>query len=155
MSARRAIAPKAVTLEAWQAANEGMPVARYTLKNLKEIEDMAPAFGLSPMLEARFARDPLECEKLALSYQRIAPNSRTPFGHKHAAQEEVYVCVGGSGRIKVGDEVIELGRWDAIRVAAETMRALEAGPEGAEIIAIGAPSTRPNDAEMVPGWWTD
>ena len=130
-------------------------MAPYTLKNMKEIKDMAQEFGLSPELEARFARDPLECEKLALSYQRLAPNFRTPFGHRHAAQEEVYLCVGGSGRIKVGDEVIELAQWDAIRVAADAMRALEAGPGGAEIIAIGAPSTRPNDAEMVSGWWAE
>ena len=129
-------------------------MAGYTFKNLKEIEDMAPKFGLSPGLEARFARDVLECNKVALSYQRLAPNFRRPFGHRHNEQEEIYVLVSGSGRIKLDDDVIELGPWDAVRIDAETMRGIEAGPDGAELIAIGAPNTGPGDAEVTPDWWT-
>jgi len=130
-------------------------MAGYTIKNLKEIEDQAPRFGLSPNLEARFAREPLACEHSGISYQRLAPSFRVPFGHRHTQQEEVYVLVGGSGRVKLDDEVIELKQWDAVRVAKETMRSFEAGPEGAEIIAFGAPNTGPGDAEITPGWWTD
>jgi mannose-6-phosphate isomerase-like protein (cupin superfamily) len=130
-------------------------MSAYTIKNLKEIEDMAPKFGLSPDLEARFARESLECEVLGLSYQRFGPNFRTPFGHKHEGQEEVYVLVSGSGRIKLDDEVLELKRWDAVRMAKGTMRAFEAGSEGAELLAFGAPVIERNDAEMEPGWWSD
>lgn len=114
----------------------------YTIKNLKEIEDQAPKFGLSPDLEARFARGPLEFERSGLSYQRFAPNFRTPFGHKHEEQEEVYVLVSGSGRIKLDDVVHELTQWDAVRIAKGTMRAFEAGPEGAEILVFGGPGGR-------------
>ena len=32
----------------------------YTIKNLKDVEDAAPTFGMSPALEARFAREELE-----------------------------------------------------------------------------------------------
>lgn len=127
----------------------------YTIKNLKEIEDQAVKFGLSPNLEARFAREPLEFESSGLSYQRFAPNFRAPFGHKHERQEEVYVLLSGSGRIKLDDEVHELKRWDAVRMANGTMRAFEAGPEGAELLAFGAPAIGPNDAEMAQDWWTD
>lgn len=128
----------------------------YTIRNLKDIEDQAPKFGLSPGLEARFARGALEGETTALSYQRLAPDFRIPFGHKHAEQEEVYVVIAGGGRMKLDDEVIELRQWDAIRVASGTMRGFEAGPDGAEILAFGAPGRgQPNDAEMDPGWWTD
>ncbi len=131
-------------------------MSNFTIRNLKEVEDQAPKFGLSPDLEARFARVPLDCEETGVSYQRLAPGFRIPFGHKHAGQEEIYVVLSGSGRVKVGDEVRELRQLDAIRVSSGTMRGFEAGPDGAELLAFGAPTGGgPNDAEMVPGWWTD
>jgi quercetin dioxygenase-like cupin family protein len=129
-------------------------VGGYTVKNLKEIEDQAPKFGLSPSLEARFARDPLECETVGLSYQRLAPGFRAPFGHKHERQEEIYLLVSGSGRMKLEDEIVELEPWDAVRVASGTMRGFEAGPEGAEFLVFGAPAGA-NDVQMTPGWWAD
>lgn len=127
----------------------------YTHLNLKEVEDQAPKFGLSPDMEARMARVPLELENCGVSYQRIAPNFRIPFGHTHKRQEEVYVVVAGAGRAKLEEDVIELKRWDAIRVPNTTMRGFEAGPDGMELIAIGAPNTGPGDADTVHDWWTD
>ena len=129
-------------------------MAGYTVVNPKEVEDQAPKFGFSPGMEARFARVPLGLENSGLSHFRLAPGFRQPFGHRHERQEEVYVLVGGSARAKIGDEVVELGAWDAVRVPPETMRALEAGPEGAEILAFGAPNTENRDAEAEPNWWT-
>jgi uncharacterized cupin superfamily protein len=131
-------------------------VADYTKINLKDdVEDQAPKFGLAPHIEARMARVPLELEKCGISYQRLAPNFRLPFGHRHKQQEEVYVLVNGSVRIKLDDEVIELREWDAVRVPKDTMRSFEAGAEGAELIAVGAPNTGPGDADMEQGWWSD
>ena len=130
-------------------------MAGFTIKNLKDVEDQAPNFGLSPHVEARMARVPLELENSGISYQRLAPNFRQPFGHKHKTQEEVYVVVGGTGKVKLGDEVVELKQWDAVRVAKDTMRAFEAGPDGIELIAIGAPSTGPGDGDLEHGWWSD
>jgi hypothetical protein len=129
----------------------------YTVANLKQVEDMAPRFGLAPDLEARFANVPLELENSGLSYQRLAPGFRMPFGHRHKVQEELYVVVGGSARLKLDNEIVELGRWDAVRVPNEAMRCFEAGPDGAEIIAFGAPNTGPpvEDVDMTPGWWSD
>ena len=124
----------------------------YTIVNLKELEDQAPNFGLSPDLEARFARVALDAELIGLTYQRLSPNFHVPFGHKHKTQEEVYVVVSGSLRVKLDDDVKELGPWDAVRISKETMRGFEAGPEGAEIIAIGAPGG-PGDAETDQNWW--
>jgi mannose-6-phosphate isomerase-like protein (cupin superfamily) len=128
-------------------------VPAYTVANLKELEDSATRFGLSPQLESRFARRPLGGETLGLSYQRLAPGTRQPFGHRHAVQEEVYVVVSGSGRVKLDDDVVELRPWDAVRVAPETMRCFESGPEGIELLAFGA-HTDSGDAETVPGWWS-
>ena len=116
----------------------------YTIKNLKtDVEDIAPKFDMAPEVEARFARDPLECEKLALSFQRLAPNARMPFGHRHAEQEEVYVVLEGSGRVKLDDDVRDVEQWDAVRAPAETMRCFEAGADGLTIVAFGAPKTDP------------
>jgi mannose-6-phosphate isomerase-like protein (cupin superfamily) len=128
----------------------------YTKLNLKrDVEDMAPKFDLSPGLESRFARTPLALEKSGVSYYKIAPDFRTPFGHRHSEQEEVYIVIGGSARLKLDDEVLELAQWDAVRIPGPVMRCLEGGPDGAEVIAFGAPSNENKDAEMVPGWWSD
>ena len=98
---------------------------------------------------------PLELEQSGVSYFRIAPGFRTPFGHVHSEQEEVYVVASGSARVELGDEVLELAQWDAVRIARATMRGFEGGPEGAEVLAFGAPNTENKDAEMVQGWWAD
>jgi quercetin dioxygenase-like cupin family protein len=128
----------------------------YTIKNLKtDVDDQAPNFGLSPNLEARMARVPLELENFGLSYQRLAPNFRVPFGHTHNVQEEAYVVVSGSVRVRLGDEVHELNEWDVVRVPKDTARGFEAGPEGVELLAIGAPNTGPGDANVMQEWWSD
>jgi mannose-6-phosphate isomerase-like protein (cupin superfamily) len=132
-----------------------MAKAPYTVVNLKQVENVAPKFGLSPGLESRFARVPLELENSGLSYFRIAPEFRAPFGHTHEEQEEIYLVVSGSARLKLDDEVVELSEWDAVRIPRGIMRALEGGPGGAEILAFGAPSNDNRDLEMVQDWWTD
>jgi mannose-6-phosphate isomerase-like protein (cupin superfamily) len=126
----------------------------YTIVNMKEVEDQAPKFGLSPDLEARFARVPLESELIGFTYQRLAPNLRIPWGHTHKTQEEVFLLVSGSARMKLDEEIRDLKPWDAVRVHKDTMRGFEAGPEGAEFIVVGAPGG-PGDAETVQDWWSD
>jgi mannose-6-phosphate isomerase-like protein (cupin superfamily) len=126
----------------------------YTKTNLREVENQSPKFGMPAELEARFARRSLGGETLGLSLLTLAPGFRVPFGHKHVAQEEVYVVVRGSARIKVDDEVVEVGEWDAIRFDSETMRNVEAGSDGVELLAFGA-GDDPQDVEMAPGWWSE
>jgi quercetin dioxygenase-like cupin family protein len=129
-------------------------MAGYTKVNLKaDVEYQAPKFGLAPAVEARFAHDDLEAAATGLSYQRLEPDARMPFGHSHREQEEIYVVLSGSGRVKLDDEVVELAPLDAVRIAAPTMRAVEAGPEGIEYVVFGAPRGEKNDAEMVEEWW--
>ncbi len=130
-------------------------MAPYTLKNLKEVENSAPKFGYAPDLEARFASGDLGLTRAGLSYQRLAPNFRGPFGHHHGEEEEIYVVVSGGGRVKLDDEIVELRQWDALRVSPATTRNFEAGPNGLELIAIGAPGPDPADAQVLPGWWSD
>jgi mannose-6-phosphate isomerase-like protein (cupin superfamily) len=128
-------------------------VADYTRVNLKsDVQDMAPEFGMEG-IESRFARKNLELEKSGLSYFRLDPGFRAPFGHTHSEQEEVYVVVSGSARVAIGDDVVELSEWDAVRVPAGIAHGFEGGAEGAELLAFGAPNTENRDVEMKPGWW--
>jgi quercetin dioxygenase-like cupin family protein len=130
-------------------------MADHTLLNLRnDVEDMAPRFGYAPNVEARFARKALGLEKSGISYFRIGPGFRMPFGHRHTKQEEVYLVLSGAARVKLDDEVVELGPLDALRVPVSVARGMEAGPDGAEIVAFGAPDTDNRDVEMIPGFWT-
>ena len=125
----------------------------YMLKNLKEVDDAAADRGDD--LEARFARKHLDSEHLGVSYFRYAPGYRTPYGHRHREQEEAYVVVGGSGRARLDDEIIDVRQWDVLRVAPQIVRAFEGGPEGLELIAIGSDRPEGGDGEMVKDFWTD
>lgn len=135
---------------------ETATTTKYTVVNLKEVENQGPKFGIDESdYQFRMARVPLELENSGISYSRIAPGYRQPFGHKHKRQEEIYVVVSGTGRIKLDDDIVDLQPWSAVRIAPDTMRCLEGGPEGLEYIAVGAPNTGPGDGDTVPGWWTD
>jgi mannose-6-phosphate isomerase-like protein (cupin superfamily) len=127
--------------------------SNYTIKKLTETKDSAADFGISEMGEAYFATDELDAERTGFSLQIIKPGQRQPFGHVHEKAEEVYVVIQGSGRVKLDDEIAELGELDALRVAPGVTRAFESGPEGMRIIAFGA--RHEGDGDIVPGWWSD
>jgi len=122
----------------------------YTKLNLKEVEDQAKSFGLDGM-QARFPHGELGA---GVSYQKLDPNFRMPFGHQHEQAEEVYVVLFGSGRMKLDDDIVELEQWDVIRVSPPVMRGAEAGPDGLELLAVNS-SPHSKDTEPVPGWWFD
>src|SRR5881396_2419972 len=124
----------------------------------EDLEDVGSNFDGAPDLEFRLATVALELEKSGLGYQRVPPGYRFPYGHTHKKQEEVYVVLRGSGRMKLDDEIVELEEWDAVRVPPGTWRGYEAGPEGLEIIVIGAPNLGEAPREDVEGqrdWWAD
>jgi uncharacterized cupin superfamily protein len=125
----------------------------YSIKNLKEVDDAAADRG--PDIEARFARKHLGSEHLGVSYFRYGPGYRSPTGHRHREQEEAYVVVAGSGRIKLDDEVVELQQWDVVRVAPSVVRAFEGGANGLEVIAIGSDRPEGGDGERVDDFWSD
>jgi mannose-6-phosphate isomerase-like protein (cupin superfamily) len=125
----------------------------YTHKRLTEVEDSAPKFGMDELQEAHFCHGALDCEQVGFAYHRVKPGKRQAFGHKHDEAEEVYVVVSGSGRVKLDDDVVDLARLDALRVAPTVMRQFEAGPDGLEIVAFG--QRHQGDGEIVQGWWSD
>jgi mannose-6-phosphate isomerase-like protein (cupin superfamily) len=126
-------------------------VPDYTRVNLKDVEDSAAE--LSPDLEARFGRKHLDSEHLGVSYFRYGPGIRSPMGHSHREQEEAYVVVAGSGQIRLDDEIVELSTWDVVRVAPAVVRGFEGGPDGLELIAVGADRPEGGDGVRVADWW--
>ncbi len=125
----------------------------YTLKKLTDVEDTAPGFGLGEIQEARFAHDDLEAQDTGVSHHRLKADKRQGFAHKHQKAEEVYVVLSGSGRVKLDDEIVELGALDAIRVSPGVTRQFEAGPDGLELLAVGP--HHKGDGEVIQDWWTD
>lgn len=133
-------------------------MAGYTVQNLKQIDNAGAAFGLpEDQIELRLGRGPLGCETAGVSYMKLGPGYRAPFGHSHGEQEEIYVLVSGSARMKIGDDMVDLQPFTAVRVAPASMRGYEGGPQGAELIVVGAPqpSSPDGDGNVEPGWWTD
>jgi uncharacterized cupin superfamily protein len=128
--------------------------SNYTIKNLTEVEDSAAKFGYGHLGAARFANDDLGTEQTGVSLHSVNPNARQAFGHRHEEAEEVYVVISGSGRIRLDDEIIDVTERDAIRMAPNVARGLEAGPEGMEVLAFG-PRRKDDRGEMLTDWWTD
>ncbi len=126
----------------------------YTIKNLKEVDNAAAEHGIDG-LESRFGRKHMDSAHLGVTYFRYSPGFRTPFGHRHREQEEAYVVVSGSGRMKADQDMVDLRQWDVIRVGPQVTRAFEAGSDGLELIAIGADRPEGGDGEMVQNFWTD
>jgi uncharacterized cupin superfamily protein len=126
-------------------------MADYAKKNLREVEDAAVKHGFSETQMARFAGADLGCERIGLALEGVKPGRRQAFGHRHEEDEEVYVVVSGNGRMKLDDEVIEVGQMDAIRVAPGVMRSFEAGDDGLEVLAFG--THHEGDGEIDPGFW--
>jgi mannose-6-phosphate isomerase-like protein (cupin superfamily) len=119
----------------------------YTIKNLREAKDAAAEAGLSDSLEARFAHEDLDSETSGISYQVVKAGQRQPFAHRHETMEEIYVVLSGSGRVKVDDEVEDVGPLDAVRVAPSVVRSFEAGDDDLVLLAF-SPRAK-DDAEIV------
>src|SRR3954466_15990768 len=76
-------------------------------------------------------------EQVALTHRRMPQHtgSRGSYGHRHRTQEEIYLVLTGTLQFKLDDEVIEVGRHQAIRIPPETWR--------------GVWNEEPGDAELV------
>jgi uncharacterized cupin superfamily protein len=125
----------------------------YARTNIEHVEDLAAKFGMGEIGEARYLREDVGAEAIGMTYYRMNPGRRTGFGHRHKEAEEMYVVIAGTGRVKVGDEVIDLRARDVVRVAPATVREFEAGPDGMELLATGTHVE--GDGEMLQEWWTE
>ncbi len=119
--------------------------------NLMAIDNSAAGRGTG--FEARFARSSIDSEHLGVSYFAFPPDTRLPIGHSHREQEEAYVIVSGSGRMRLDDEIVELAQWDVVRVAPQVVRGFESGPEGLVYIAVGNDRPEGGDGQRVDDFW--
>ena len=125
----------------------------YAIVNLKDIEDSAGE--RAPGMEARLARKHIDSEHLGVTYIRYEAGLRSPMAHSHREQEEAYVVIGGSGRVRLGDEIREVRQWDVVRVSPATIRAFEAGADGLEMIAVGSDRPEGGDGVVAETAWVD
>lgn len=123
----------------------------YVIKNLRDVDDMAPKFGFETVQEARFPWRDLGAERTGLALIRVKPGQRQAFAHRHEEAEEIYVVIGGNGRIKLDDDVQNVRPLDAIRIAPGVARSVEAGPDGIEYLAFGP--HHEGDAKMIQDFW--
>jgi quercetin dioxygenase-like cupin family protein len=127
-------------------------MADWTKRNFDDIVDRSPA---EVPMRWLFSRKEVGSKQVGVSRFSYEPGARMPFGHRHGEQEEVYVVVGGSGRAKLEDEIVEVRMWDVVRVAPQVLRAFEAGPEGMELICIGGKRPKGGDSEQFRDFWVD
>lgn len=113
-------------------------MARWTKKNFARVTDRSP----DETMQWRLSRGSVRSHQVGVSRFTFTPGTRMPYGHRHREQEEVYVIVGGSGRMKLDDEIVVVQEWDIIRVPPEVMRAFEAGPDGLDVLCVAGVGRR-------------
>lgn len=118
----------------------------HTLRNLRQVKDLAPDAGFADIQEARFARGELDADATGLAYHVLRPGKRQ-IAHRHKAAEEIVVVLSGTGQANLDGELVPLDTMDALRIAPETTRSFEAGPEGLEFLVFGP--HHEGDAEMI------
>jgi len=126
----------------------------YSIKNLREVEDVAPRFGFAEVQEARFAREDLGSETIGLAFHVVKPGCRQALTHRHQQAEEIYVVLSGHCCVKLDEDIHEIRAMDAIRIAPPVARAFEAGADGLELLVFGP--RHAGDGEVLrEDFWAD
>jgi quercetin dioxygenase-like cupin family protein len=112
--------------------------------------DVADLPGEGPGGAIRKLRRALGAQAFGFNHITLPPGAEGR-EHDHAddGQEEVYVVVRGSGRMRVDGDEVELRQGVFVRVDGETTRVPIAGPDGLEFVTFGAPVGRTYDP---PPW---
>jgi len=86
----------------------------YTLKsyNLDEAGILQPLAG------------DLGLEAVGISLSHMPPGMGYPYFHAHEEQEEIFICLKGTGTMLVGDEEIAMKAGDFLRISADVPRAV-------------------------------
>ena len=125
----------------------------YTVIHASEVDDW---LGDYPG-EMRGITYGIGAEQVALTYRRMPQNtgSKGSYGHRHRTQEEIYFVLKGTLQFKLGDDILEVGPLQAVRIAPETVRGVwNDAPEEAELVIISRRIDDPQgDVETVDGFW--
>jgi mannose-6-phosphate isomerase-like protein (cupin superfamily) len=110
-------------------------MSEYQIVKLDEVPDW---LGDYPG-EMRGITYAIGAEQVALTHRRMPQNtgSKGSYGHRHKEQEELYFVLSGKLQFKFGDEIVELGKHEAVRVPPGTWRGVwNDEPEDAELIIV-------------------
>jgi mannose-6-phosphate isomerase-like protein (cupin superfamily) len=128
-------------------------MAEYQIVSLDEVDDW---LGDYPG-EMRGITYAIGAEQVALTYRRMpqGTGSKGFYGHRHEQQEELYFVISGKLQFKLGDEIVEVGRHQAVRIPPSTVRGVyNDEPEDAELIIVSRRIDDPQgDVETVEGFW--
>ena len=113
-------------------------MSEYSIVSVADVPDQAAEVGMDPeRFEIHFMREALAFANFSVTFE-VMRNGCRGRGHRHTTQEEVVFLVSGRAQVKLGDEVIDLEPWTAVRVPPETARAFRAvGEEDAVFVIIG------------------
>jgi len=90
----------------------------------------------------------LGAENLGMRLWRLAPGQAST-KHRHLEQEELYVLLEGTGRMRVDDELLTLGPLDALRVGPDSARQVFNDTDADALwLVAGAPQELANTLEM-------
>ena len=127
----------------------------YQVGNLGDVDDW---LGDYPG-EMRGITYPIGAEQVALTYRRMPQHTRSKgsYGHRHKELEEIYFVISGKLQFKFGDEIVELGKHQAVRVPPATLRGVwNDEPEDAEIFIVSKRIGDPQgDVETQDGFWPE
>lgn len=110
-------------------------MAEYQVVKLEDVQDW---LGDYPG-EMRGITYAIGAEQVAITYRRMPQNtgSKGSYGHRHKTQEEIYFVISGRLQFKLGDDIVELGKHEAIRVPPQTWRGVwNDAQEDAELIIV-------------------
>jgi mannose-6-phosphate isomerase-like protein (cupin superfamily) len=131
-------------------------VTDYTIRKLGDVAD---AFGGQYPGEMRFLTDDLGCRQVAFTHRLMPPKSggKGGYGHRHQTQEEIYFVISGNLQFKLGDEVVDVSRGTAVRVAPGVVRSVwNDGPAPAELVICSVRLDDPRaDSEIVEDFWPE
>jgi mannose-6-phosphate isomerase-like protein (cupin superfamily) len=126
----------------------------YAIRRLADVPD---TFGDRYPGEMRFLGPELGTTQVALTHRRMPPQTggKGGYGHRHRAQEEVYVVLSGRVQFKLGDDVVDVEGPTAVRVAPGTVRSVwNDGPGDAQLLIVSTRLDDPRgDHEIVEGFW--
>jgi quercetin dioxygenase-like cupin family protein len=80
----------------------------------------------------------IEGRSITLAVVELAPGATVP-SHQHV-QEQLGICITGTVTFTVGDETRELGPGGTWRAHSNVSHGVTAGPEGAVVIDVFAPT---------------
>ena len=90
----------------------------------------------------------LGAENLGMRLWRLAPGQAST-KHRHFEQEELYVLLEGTGRVRVDDELLTLQPLDALRVGPDSARQVFNDTDADALwLVVGAPQELANTLEM-------